>query len=1128
MQEFVKKLLNNGLDADSAEFLVPPNSFISGQNVRIGGTTDLGGVGYIESILENAEKFHVLPSGGTNTRIGFAADDEQGWIAKFNHNTIGDHGIYLFDIVTETWYNLLLDAQVTDGLNFEKNKLIHSTRIENGCLYWCNSTLNEPRRIDIRAAVNLNHPGTFPDVDPYTSPLAQSVIRWIRRPPGLPLTITKATASGSTIDFIKNEATQYYYRYVYKNYEISVLSGLSLLANYNQNDELYNYVNIVIPLAEKIEQDVLQVDLVVKYVDTGRSFVIKSWNRTIAADLADIVAHNAGSVSLYFDYYNDFIGIALDSAYSVKPYDSLPIYAQTIEIARNRAFMLNYVIGYTTPTAVINLTAAGQQGDSSTTYGQWIIIRWGISGTGDLTYYFIQIPGEGYFDVTPQPTPPPYPDPVDYITDLTHVADTPEEFAGYVQDHFVSWTNGIEYAGNVSQVTNAPSPPSLSGQTAFKSGASYQLSIHFLDHAGRKCGIVTNDGLRVNIPDREYDQVSYTTAINWSLSNFNALAEIPEWAYYYSVNITKCLSTRYFLQSRVRNISYVTKDSNGDYVYNTSAYAAELYGVGVNISLLNSYGMGYVFSEGDLIKIYIDSNPTVYILSIIEQDGEWLVCELQDLGSLGLTSPPKTDVLFQVYSPYKPSASEPFYEQAQIFSITNPTTSSREYSTVAGQIRGDITLLTRNDGSAGYLTENMSPNDKFPYNWNTDAGRPNFIDTIGQQTKTNDIAYSDTLIPGSKTNGLSTFEALNTKDIPLECGDGTKLQVASKIAEQGNIMLALCVNETVSLYLSEAQLLGTSGTAFIAQSADVIGTVNVLQGSYGTSNAESVVLLRGRVFFYSLVRGCFVSYSNNGLFPISSYGMKRVAHLFSQAYASLTASEIEALGSRPFVFGGVDPYHEEVYWSIPATTETPPKGYLPDYVSPDLPVIYPYDIYDGRGKVLVFKVNQDRWAAPHPYQTEGFIDIRDMLFSAKNGSMYKHNNDNGTDDTYNRWYGETVASAIALIINEEPNIMKEYLTLSVEANLIPDFVQLRTELPNIQDTDVQSQSEFTTREGIHYIAIKRDRLSPNVSGTFDRKLYTGDKMRGQWIKIWVQFNTRQLLQIRYINCGFQKSIGGTT
>lgn len=1123
MQQIFKKLLNGGLDSDSAEFLVPPNSFISGQNVRIGGTTDLGGVGYIETILENAEKFHALPSAGISTRIGFAADDENGWLAKFNYNDAGFHGIYLYSLYLETWYTLLLDQDVTGGLGFQKNQLIHSTRIENGVLYWCNGFINEPRKLNIKSAVNLYTPGVYPDYYAYTSPISQNTLYWIRKQPGLPITATKIDDSGLSNNFIKDEGFWFYWRYIYRDYEISTLSAASILLNYNSLGQDFNSIEVELPLGEYIEQEVLQVDVVVKLASSGKYFVIKSWNKNIAIDAADIALHNAGSNNLDFEFANDYTGIALDDAYSVKPYDSLPIYAQTIEIARNRAFMFNYTLGDDTPTETSLTAQAFEQSDSATPTAPWVSVTY---NSGLNTHYFLDVQGlesdNGYYDVAPQP--PAFPATVDF-TLMTLVAVGPSNFALYLIATYPDFTGGFPATGDVSELTGMPAPPAgLSGDEAFKSGATYQVSISFLDHAGRKTGILTKDELKIEIGERLYNQVNYTTGINWFLSNVSPTTEIPIWASYYSINITKCLTTRFFVSARVKNITYATKDADNAYVFNTTAYAANLNGVAVDITLLNSQGMGYTWTDGDLIKIY--EGTDIYTLSIVDQQGKWVICELQDLGTLGNLASPKTDALFEIFTPYRPSSSEANYEVAQIYAVTNAGTESRQYSATAGTIGGDITLLTRNDGSADYLTENMSPNDKFPYIWNTDSGRPNFIDTIGQETKTNDICYSDVLIQGTKTNGLSTFEALNTKDVPVECGDGMKLQIADKISEQGSIMLAICVNETVSLYLSEAQLLGSTGNAFLAQAADVIGTVNVLQGSMGTMNPESVIPFRGRVAFYCLIKGCFVVYSNNGLFPISDYGMKRVSHLFSQAYASLTVAEIEALGSRPFVFGGFDPYHMELYWSIPSTTETPPKGYLPSYVSPELPIIYPFDIYDGIGKVLVFKTEEKRWATPHNYETEGFIDIRDYLFSAKNGAMFQHNNNNGTDDTYSKWYGEAVKPAIGFIINEEPNIVKQFLTLSIEGNIQPTFCVVLTEYPNIQVSDIVD--EWINREGVFYASIKRDRLSPNVSGTYDDKLFTGDRMRSNWLKVYMEFTTNQLMQLRFLNGGAIPDAGHKT
>jgi hypothetical protein len=107
-----------------------------------------------------------------------------------------------------------------------------------------------------------------------------------------------------------------------------------------------------------------------------------------------------------------------------------------------------------------------------------------------------------------------------------------------------------------------------------------------------------------------------------------------------------------------------------------------------------------------------------------------------------------------------------------------------------------------------------------------------------------------------------------------------------------------------------------------------------------------------------------------------------------------------------------------------------------------------------------------------------------------------------------------------------PNIMKEILTLSQEGNIQPTHTIVLTEYPNLQISDIVD--EWVNRESILYASVLRDRLSPNCSGTYDEKLYKGDEMRGQWAKIYVQYTTSALMQIRFYNCGFIKSLGHTT
>src|SRR5690348_14814429 len=904
-----RKIFSEGLNADDDFSVISKGQWVNASNIRT-FTTDSGATGRIENVGGTSLIFNTLPA-GTNKCIGGVADDSKKWIIFFNYNSNGSHGIYCFS--GSTTYTVLLDTDVIGGLNFDKYYRIDSNcKIIGDLLYWTDNR-NQPRRLNIKAAINAYQAGTFSDVTPYTLPVSQNVLYWIRRQPGLPPTAVKSD-EGKTNDFIKDEGFWFSYRYIYRDYETSTLSAWSTLQNYNTKDDTFDTITVTIPTGEKIEQDVLQIDLCVKFT-SGIVFVIKSWNKKV--DASAITAHNSGT-ALSYAVLNDKTGIALDAAYSTEPYDSLPIYAKTIELAKNRAFMGNNVMGYDTPETT-SLTAAPSSQTSGGVSGQWVKISY---NSGSI-HYFVDLGSLGFFDVNPQPSPLPYPSTEDYTTNLTFVAAGPADFGVYVAANYPNWVGGIQYPGAPVSVTSAPTPTGLEGLRCFKSATSYKVSISFLDFAGRKCGILTNDSLIVNIPGISYDHLDYTIGINWSLDNTNALTEIPLWADYYSINVSKCLTINGFIQLRGRNASYVTKDSAGAYVYGTTTYASTQSACAFDITYFDSYSVGYQFSEGDIVRVFMSDGTTKAELKIIETDGNYVLTELKDMGTLDTNS----RFLLEIYTPHKASDTEPEYEVAQIFPITNAGTSSRAYSTLAGQIQGDVTILKRNDTVNDYLNENMSPIDKFFFEWNTDHGRPNTIDTIGQQTLTGNICFSDVLLQGTKVNGLSSFSALNVADLESENGTIQKLQLSNKQEADGTVMLAICEDETVSMYLGEQELFDTKGSAFIAQATGVIGSHKALKGSMGTSNPESVFEYNGLVFWWDVRNGCAVQYANNGLFQISSKKFVRPANLFSKKFVSLTKEQIETLGSNPFIIGGFDPYHKEVIFSIPST-ETPPKGYL--------------------------------------------------------------------------------------------------------------------------------------------------------------------------------------------------------
>lgn len=1243
-----KKYWEAYLNGDDADAFVQFTEYINCKDFRFGVTSDKGFAKQLESVGGTALIPNAMLPDDPDPTIGVAYDWARRRTIYFTWNSDGNHYIWCYDYLTNRIYALLFDAQVTGGLNFDKNHLIHSARVENGCVYWTDN-LNEPRRINIDAAIKMNlaiiktsasisfgylqtiftlpaatqinygdgvtltmiRTGTggafaaptridipldwtnYPAItakqvvvngllaylnsigtpiidftvgsgagitvriaigwdfgtgDPayapttaielvfndsdiafgttaaYTAPLRQSVISWIRRQPGLPPVgiKTRQTFPVVTANQIANEAFTFSYRYVYKDYEVSTLSGQSILVNVNPDGDDFNLIQIFLPQEELIEQDVIQVDLVANYLISGVNFIIKSWRKADPVQAAQIAAHNAGGIPLQMDFFNDQVGIALDAGYTTKLFDLVPLRAQTLEMAKSRAFFSNYLTGYTTPidtSLSITTTSIDFDGSGGSITGTWFLLNYktlspNATGSAYLLYTTTNLggyPPTGQYWFTWNSAVPPFPASVNFADLLIrgfNFSDTVRSFAGGA---FAIIPTAYTNQGTTSIIVTGTVPPSFIVGQVFKSNASYQLSINFKDNYGRESGILTKTSLLFMTPDTGLSTSTYINTVNWLLSNANALAEIPDWAYYYTINITKCLRTRFFLQS-LGVIIYAAKDVDNVYTFTTTAYTSDLAGVAIDLSFLVTHAQGYVFSEGDVVELFV--NGASYNLSIIGQSAQWIVCQLLDVGSLAATTG-----MFEIYTPYKKQANEPYFEVAQIYAVTNPGTSSRSYSALTGIISGDVPIFRRSNSSTVYFTEAMNPNDKFYKDWFTNAGRPNFIDFIGQVSKPTSYCFSNTFIPGSQNNGLSTFDALDSGDISPDFGPIQKLQISSKVQKIGSVMLAICSGPTTaSMYLGENTLISQTGDAVVAQANTVVGSIHELKGGFGTLNPESVVEFRGNIYWFDVQNGKIIQYAENGLFPISNYKLSRFWKLFSDQYKSMTAAQIEALGSRPFVFGTVDPHHGELLFTVPRTLATPPMGFLPDY--PDTP--YPFDIWDGQAKTLVFKLyaEPNRWQGSYSFAPDYMFYLEDNLYTFKNGSLYLHNQTN-----YCQYYGVQYAPAIMDLCNQQLNKPRVPNNYSVEGNKAPSLVYFMTRYPYIQATDLIT-ADFSNKEGIYYAAILRNKLDPAFNNEFGNALLAGEELRATAIYMMGQWNATQgIVQVKFTNISYTISLG---
>ena len=658
-------------------------------------------------------------------------------------------------------------------------------------------------------------------------------------------------------------------------------------------------------------------------------------------------------------------------------------------------------------------------------------------------------------------------------------------------------------------------------------------------------------GITINVSRRLSANVttptgSPLTAINtirWSLSNSRAVNQIPDWAYYYTIVRTLNLRTRYFIQNYVSgnnpdSFRYCTRNALGVWNCTLTSVVPGVEAIALPTANLIRNGLGYVYDKTNEDVCILQTNAvggtsSAINLPVIGQDGGNILIKFVDLGN-SPTAPSGTSSIvgltgyYEIFTPYKTTEQEAYYEVGEIYPITNPTEVSRQYSTTTGNFRGDCALVQRKLSvstlGGGFSALGMCANDLYFERWDNDGGKVNVVTKFGRSIWGNYVSWSDAIIDGSQINGTSTFRLGGNTSVPSDCGTITKLQLTSKVQNEGTVMLGLCAVETTSMYLGETQILDSTGkTQFFSAGTSVVGTINVLKGNYGCVSPESVVQYRGRVYYFDANYGRWVQYSENGLDAISSIKMVRFWKNWAYKYLSMTKEDIEDFGDRPFVFATVDSAHDELLISIPKLSDEAPKGNLPDYPS----IEYPFDILDFRGKTIVYKLGTGAVVNPHwqgafMYTTEYFGTLQNRLYSFKNGFIYEHN-----QEQQNTFYGVYSPSRIMFTSNILPQVPKVYDNFLSESNLVPNFVYFYNSYPNLQTSDLDTV-DFRSVEGIWYASILRDKVVTTAVGDFYTGLLTGAVMRNTNMYVLVEYSpTSEVLQLRILELGMSISKGHT-
>jgi hypothetical protein len=1139
-----KKSFGGGINSNISERLIGPDEVLNLMNGRW-GVSKYGRSERVENtpgttqIVEN-----VSPPYGIHETIGSIFDEQFNRMIYFKDNTHDDHGIYAYDITTGITYAVIYDTQVTGGLNFSQNSLIHSAKISNGILYWPDGTNNQPRSLHIDAAIKANLSSYDTDAVPYQFPLNFSELTLIKPPPIMSPNIAKATDVAFVNNFIYADSFQFAFMYEFENIMgETVIGAYSKSSRLNKPEDDYNYIQVKMDPLEFIPPSVRFVYLVVRSsinnVDSAK--IIKTWDRQITDEANEIAQQNAVTAQLTYDFYNNVTGRTIAPYLILKQADAVPYYAQTAELARNRLLLGNVVSGDPTPTTTsLAFSLLTTNLTPSTYLTNLIELRHRNGRSGDINYaysaWYVQLPSgvagtAGWYELTstaqttspsslPYPTLPPAP-PVFAFAGLTFRGTSLSQVGFATAPVGTTRMDGpfITSTANIVTITGI----TVNVFDVFKNGGQRKLGVQFYDFAMRPIGgVVTNDDLIATIPRRSFTYGTGVTALVWTLDNTNALVEIPDNAYYYAVVCTKEILTRFFIESFTDGAKYATKNNEGVFEFNNTSFITGAVGIGLDATALIKSGLGYTQQNNDVAYLVDDSNNR-YTLPVITSEGNFIVVKAEDIGNLQ-----GKRIIYEIYKPYQTSDQEPFWIMGEIYRVTDPETSSRGYEILSDSLNPDCYAITRSFNSTTYLAEGMSPNDLYYQRWDTDAGKLSLVTKLGRETKIDEGVFSNVYIPGTQNNGLNSFEAANFFNTPQEAGGITKFFLTDKIQDQGSVMLAICRSSISSVYLGETQVSDSSGaTKFFAQSTGVIGTINNLQVSYGSVHPESVVGYKGLVFGIDVPNGVVWQYANNGLVAVSDYNQTRFFKRYCQDYLAASINNLDNINGFHHIRFTVDPFHKELLVSLPGLIYENYANTLPSYSSVPsyaTSIINRFDLYDQLQKVMCFRFEENKWGSNFQYGAEWFDYAGDVLYGWKDGRMYIH--DSNTTN-WNRFYGVDQPIRICTQANMNASALKDLFNIAIESSVIPDYVVAMTNIPNTQITDLSSADDvWEDQQGVFYATFYGDRLSPNSTGTPDERMRDGDLLTDFTIFVMCEMQAyTQLEFFQYINIGFEVAKG---
>ena len=340
-----------------------------------------------------------------------------------------------------------------------------------------------------------------------------------------------------------------------------------------------------------------------------------------------------------------------------------------------------------------------------------------------------------------------------------------------------------------------------------------------------------------------------------------------------------------------------------------------------------------------------------------------------------------------------------------------------------------------------------------------------------QETRSNGLIFSQIFNSTSGINGLNQFIQAEgiTKDVNPEYGSIQKLYA------RDTDLITLCENKAMKILANKDALFNADGSTNVTSNRAVLGQTITYQGEYGIgTNPESFAEFGFRMYFVDSNRGTVIRLSNDGITPVSDYGM----HGFFQDNLSINKKIIGSwdADTRNYnvTFNNLTPYWQQTLGAgkTDRLNKDPECGAF----------VNEYPTYS---TTVSFKDDLNGWTSRKTYIPENGISLNNVYYTFKSGKIWEMN----SNTSYNNFYGigpsdvslgSYYESSFTAIFNESPTSVKDFRTISYSGTDSREYIYktAATGAKNFSLAQVQAQqlipTEFSTTKGWYANSIITD------------------------------------------------------